>query len=224
MRLFDYRGFVCFFLVLIFSFVLVLLILESEAFSSDKYDNDKDNSSAIEPLGKEKKMGGIENIVPEKGERLSLFNAMALDVAVPGGGHFYTGNHYWGLTFVALKLLGAYSIYYFYHDWRYRRSLYYSAKRANENIDPYHELEFDDPEGGYKTVEEYRREYDKAAQQITFAVIANVAIYAASLVLVYFNIKEINERSIPSFEIQYSCDKINGVGEGVFSLSYIIRI
>ncbi len=173
--------------------------------------------------GAEKKKE-IDNLVPEAKKSVSLFKAITLDIAIPGGGHFYTGNYYQGLTFTALKLIGAYSIYYFYQEWKYSRSLYYSSRMANENLDPYHELEFRDPDGGYKTVEEYRREYDKAVQRITFAVIANAAIYITSVIFVYYDVREINERAVPTFDLQYSCDIINGSVEGLISFGYTLRI
>ena len=166
----------------------------------------------------------IDNLVPEAKKGVSLFNAITLDIVIPGGGHFYTGNYYQGLTFAALKLIGAYSIYYYYQEWQYARSLYYSSRSANESIDPYHELEFHDPDGGYKTVEEYRREYDKAVQRITFAVIANAAVYIASIIFVYYDVKEINEGAVPTFDLQFSWDRINGIVEGLVSFGYTLRI
>ncbi len=184
----------------------------------------QNSGEVLEPFRGTENKKEIDNLIPEGKERVSLVSAITLDIVIPGGGHFYTGNYYQGLTFMALKLLGAYSIYYFYQDWRYSRSLYYASRRANESIDPYHELEFQDPDGGYKTVEEYRREYDKAVQRITFAVIATAAIYITSVIFVYFDVKEINERAVPTFDLQYSCDEINGTIEGIISISYTVRI
>jgi hypothetical protein len=184
----------------------------------------QDSGEVLEPFRVTEKKKEIDNLIPEEKEKVSLASAITLDIVIPGGGHFYIGNYYQGLTFIALKLLGAYSIYYFYQDWEYSRSLYYASRRANESIDPDHELEFKDPEGGYKTVEEYRREYDKAVQRITFAIIATAAIYITSVIFVYFDVREINERAVPTFDLQYSCDKINGSIEGVISISYTLRM
>jgi len=146
----------------------------------------------------------MRDLRPSVRERVSMPAVLLLDLAVPGGGHFYMGNEYTGYTFLALKILGAYSVYYCYHDWKYRRSLYRAARRANAEIDPDHALEFEDPHGGYNTVEEYRRDYDRAAQRITFSVIANVAVYAASLVMTYQAVKKNNDDALPTFELQYS--------------------
>jgi hypothetical protein len=199
----------------------VLLALEKNVEDSRGVQNSGD---MLEPFRGTEDEKEIDNLIPEGKERISLGTAITLDIVIPGGGHFYTGNYYQGLTFIALKLLGAYSIYYFYQDWRYSRSLYYASRRANESIDPYHELEFQDPDGGYKTVEEYRREYDKAVQRITFAIIATATIYITSVIFVYFDVKEINERAVPTFDLQYSCDKINGSIDGVISISYTLRM
>ena len=166
----------------------------------------------------------IDNIVPQEGERISYFTVFALDLAVPGGGHFYINNYYLGLSFAVLKLFGLYSIYYFYNDWEYKRSLYYAAKRADESVDPNHNLEFKDPDGGYKSVKEYRRDYDRAAQNITFAVLANVVLYVSSLTFLYFNVKELNERSYPLFEFQYNRAKFEDITDDIYSFSFVYRI
>ncbi|HPA74004.1 MAG TPA: hypothetical protein PKY31_17155, partial [Spirochaetota bacterium] len=82
----------------------------------------------------------MRDLRPSVRERVSMPAVLLLDLAVPGGGHFYMGNEYTGYTFLALKILGAYSVYYCYHDWKYRRSLYRAARRANAEIDPDHAL------------------------------------------------------------------------------------
>ncbi len=156
---------------------------------------------------KEKKDTGgavIDNAEPLEGRKISMSEALLFDAVVPGGGHFYTGNNTAGYVFIGLKLFGAYLIYYTYRDWKYRESLYRSARSANEHFDPDHELEFKDPGGGYSTVEDYRRQYDRAAQRITFSVIANVAVYAVSLIMTYQAVKKINTVALPTFEIHYS--------------------
>lgn len=243
---FSDRGLLILYLIGITT--LSLSVFRGEAVSSDffgsgvnapnAFDGVSDQSVALKEDGdamrahddgtrdlfRETEKKEIDNLVPETKKRVSLCSAITLDIVVPGGGHFYTGNYYQGLTFAALKLLGAYSIYYFYQEWQYSRSLYYSSRSANENLDPDHELEFHDPDGGYKTVEEYRREYDKAVQRITFAVIANAAVYIASVIFVFYDVREINEGAVPTFDLQFSCDKINGIVEGLVSFGYTLRI
>lgn len=153
--------------------------------------------------------GQTWDLQPSRRENVSMPAVLLLDLAVPGGGHFYLGNEYAGYSFLALKALGAYTVYYCYRDWQYRRSLYRAARRANEQMDPEHALEFEDPHGGYNTVEEFRRDYDRAAQRITFSVIANVAVYAVSLMITYQAVKKINTESLPTFELQYSCANLS---------------
>lgn len=133
-----------------------------------------------------------------------MATALALDLVLPGGGHFYAGNMYAGYFFAGAKLFAAYLIYFSYRDWVYRKSLYRAAKKANAEIDPNHELEFEHPEGGYNTVEEFRRDYDRAAQRITFSALGTAALYSVSLLVTYHSVKKINERHIPTFEIGYS--------------------
>lgn len=166
---------------------------------------------------------GIYNLTPGGGEKVSLTEALVLDLLVPGGGHFYTGNTGLGVTFASLKVIGLWSLYYCYSDWKYRRSLYYSARDANESIDPDHRLEFEDPEGGYKTVDEYERDYDRAAQRITFSILANVLVYAASMIFTYYNVMQINENAVPTFEIRYSCANNEHEGEALLTAGYTYR-
>lgn len=167
--------------------------------------------------------GEVRDLVPAVREEISLPAVLMLDLAVPGGGHFYLGNDYAGYSFLALKVLGAYSVYYCYRDWQYRRSLYRAARRANAQIDPDHALEFEDPNGGYNTVEEFRRDYDRAAQRITFSVLANVAVYAVSLMMTYQAVKKINTESLPTFELQYSCATIGSHEEMAMALAVTSR-
>lgn len=162
----------------------------------------------------------LRDITPEQGEGVSMAAALTLDLIVPGGGHFYVGNIYSGYFFAGAKLLAAYCIYFSYRDWIYRRSLYRAAKRANAEIDPNHELEFESPEGGYNTVEEFRRDYDRAAQRITFSVLGTAALYTVSMILTYHSVKKINERRIPAFEIGYYRGIIGDGGEDVITFSF----
>ena len=165
----------------------------------------------------------INNLTPQGGEKVSLRKALLLDLLVPGGGHFYTGNTGFGITFASLKVIGLWSLYYCYSDWKYRRSLYYSARDANESMDPDHRLYFEDPDGGYKTVDEYERDYDRAAQRITFAVLANVLVYASSMIFTYYHVVRINENAVPTFEIQYSCaNNVSGT-EVLLTARYLYR-
>lgn len=166
---------------------------------------------------------GIYNLTPRRGEQVSLTEALVLDLLVPGGGHFYIDNTGLGVTFASLKVIGLWSLYYCYSDWKYRRSLYYSARDANESIDPDHQLQFEDPDGGYKTVDDYEKDYDRAAQRITFSILANVLIYATSMIFTYYNVMRINENAVPTFEIQYSCANNVPEGEALLTARYTYR-
>ncbi len=162
----------------------------------------------------------LRDITPQQSEGVSMATALTLDFFVPGGGHFYTGNMYTGYFFAGAKLFAAYLIYYSYRDWMYRKSLLRAAKRANEEIDPDHELEFAHPEGGYHTVKEFQRDYDRAAQRITFSVLATATLYSVSLLMTYNAVHKINERSIPVFEIGYSRAILQSGEEDVIMFSF----
>lgn len=166
----------------------------------------------------------LRDITPEQDTGISMTTALTLDLVVPGGGHFYVGNMYTGYFFAGAKLFAAYLIYFSYRDWIYRKSLYRAAKKANAEIDPNHELEFENPGGGYSTVDEFRRDYDRAAQRITFSVLGTAALYTASLLLTYHSVKKINERRIPTFEIGYSCGIIGHSREDVITISFNGRL
>ncbi len=131
-------------------------------------------------------------------EPLSLYKALAYDI-VPGGGHIYTGHYEYAAVFATLKISGVYAMYYYYNYWHYRGSLYRSAKKANAAIDPEHDLQFKDPEGGYKTVEEFRHAYDRAAHYFTLSVAANVAIYVTSWLVTAYHVQQINEERQPAY-------------------------
>jgi hypothetical protein len=148
----------------------------------------------------------IEPRSPSRRNGVSLPEALAVDFLVPGGGAFYHENYYAGGLFAAAKLGCAYSIWYFYKEWDFRRSLYYSARKANRSIDPGHDLLFKVPGEGYKTVEEIRHDYDRAAQNITFAVFGTAAVYAVSLVYTWVQVEKINEKTVPTFDFALARD------------------
>ncbi|MCX7678153.1 MAG: hypothetical protein N2316_02945 [Spirochaetes bacterium] len=189
---------------------IFLLFLSIAMFSQD---------CVSQPNGKEEST--TYDVMPTKLESLSLSTALVLDVVIPGGGHFYMGNVYTGYAFASLKLLFLYFIYYSYRDWEYRRSLYRSAQRANELIDPHHELEFELPEGGYNTVEDFRRDYDRAAQRITFSVVGTVAVYVISGIITYYSVEKYNAQCVPTFEIGHIPNMHET--ERIFSLSILRR-
>jgi hypothetical protein len=165
----------------------------------------------------------LRDIAPERAGGVSMATALALDLIVPGGGHFYCGNVYTGYVFAGVKLFAGYLVYYSYRDWVYRRSLYRAAKRANAEIDPNHELEFEEPGGGYNTVEEFRRDYDRAAQKITFSVLGTAAVYAVSLLMTYHSVQKINADCVPTFEIGYFRDILGTSTEDMITFSVIRR-
>lgn len=159
----------------------------------------------------------------EEGDMLCTPAIIALDI-LPGAGHFYTGHYYHGVFFATLKVVGAYTLYYYWHYWDYRRSIYRSARDANQDIDPHHDLQFKDPDGGYRTVEEMKHEYDRAAHYFTLAIIGNVAVYAASAVFTWLHVRDINENRLPVFDIQYSSATFNSILDHKCSFSFTVRI
>lgn len=131
-------------------------------------------------------------------EKVHLHTALLYDL-LPGGGHFYTGNYEHAAVFAMLKISGVYAMYHYYHYWQYRGSLYRSAKKANEAIDPNHHLLFKDPEGGYKTVGEFGYAHDRAAHYFTLSIIANAAVYFVSWLVTYYHVEKINDARQPTY-------------------------
>lgn len=166
--------------------------------------------------------GSTINIPPEKKESISTMGIVAIDLLIPGGGFFYRGEHIHGTVFAVLKISSLYSLYYFYHDYKYRDSLYRSAKRANAAADPGHVLYFKDPDGGYKSVYEFKMDRERSAENIVLTAAANVFIYAVSVVLNLEGIEPESGGAIPSFNYALSIDE--GVSEQVFTLKFTGRI
>ncbi len=164
----------------------------------------------------------IDDMVPVNKSYMSLPLLLGLDLLVPGGGHFYRGSYWLGGGFVVLKAAGAYSIYHFYQKWDYRRSLYVAAKKANENLDPEHQLLFLTPDGNYRSVNDLKHSYDRAAQQITFAVVANVLLYSASLIINYVYYQRSAGDALPTFNVSFSASVTEL--DTVISLGYVCRI
>ncbi len=192
-------------------------------------ENSPDTDSKMKDIVEKKSASedddkGIRDIAPRKKQKISVAEALAVDLALPGGGALYYKNYYYGAGFAALKIAGIYGIYYYYKDWEFKRSLYYSARRANNSMDPDHELQFKVPGGGYKTVRELKQDYDRSAQRITFSVIATTAVYAASLLFTWHEVDKMNESAIPTFEIAYSCDRLESRGGGNLALFCTLRI
>lgn len=140
---------------------------------------------------------------------VSVWKALAWDI-LPGGGHIYTSHYEYAFVFASLKISGAYAMYYCYNYWNYRASLYRSAKKANEQLDPTHELLFKDPEAGYKTVKEFGYAYDRAAHYFTLSIIANAAIYVTSWLFTWYHVQKINENRQPTYvgfnELSFTTD------------------
>ncbi len=129
---------------------------------------------------------------------VSVWKALAWDI-LPGGGHIYTGHYEYAGVFASLKISGIYAMYYYHNYWQYRGSLYRSAKKANQALDPEHDLLFKDPEGGYKTVKEFGYAYDRAAHYFTLSILANAAIYVTSWLFTWYHVQEINDNRQPTY-------------------------
>lgn len=208
-------------------FIILLMFFAAGAVGAGKNTpggDDKPGSEIKSEKPAEPRSGAdsIDDLVPEKSSYLSLPLLLGLDLLVPGGGHFYRKSYWLGSGFVALKVAGAYSIYHFYNQWTFYRSLYYSAKKANADIDPDHQLLFKVPGGGYKTVDELKHLYDSSAQNITFAVVGNILVYSVSLVINYVYYKRNSGDSIPTFNLALSTLVLEN--DIVVSLGYTYRL
>ena len=179
-------------------FVLAAVFSAGSLFPLDAAD-----AVSVEPAARsdKKREAVVTDMTPQKRPGVSMPFALALDTVVPGGGHFYIGEYVWGAGFAAAKIGGACTFYYFYKEWVYKRSLYQAASKANDALDPTHYLSFKAPDGSYKAVWEYKRDYDRAAEKMAFAAIGNAAVYVFSWAMTYYHVDKINERTIPAFEV-----------------------
>mgnify|MGYP001553685678 CR=1 FL=1 len=184
----------------IFIFILLAILLSSNEVLSIN------SKGAHNKTNKKKNVSEnyIYNLKSHPHPRTSYFKTLTLDLLIPGGGHYYRGDNYLGTTFLFLKLTGLTSIAYFYTDYKYTQSKYRAAKNANESLDEYHDLKFKDSKGRYKSVRDYKREYDRSSRNLSFAVSGTIIIYMTSLLLNYYYIHEQNSKSIPTFEFDYS--------------------
>ncbi len=210
---------------ILFILVLLLFALPSMGAEKDMPGGDEKPAGEVKrekPAESPSGADSIDDLVPEKSPYLSLPLLLGLDVLVPGGGHFYRKSYWMGSGFLVLKVAGAYSIYHFYNQWTFYRSLYFSAKKANADIDPDHQLLFKVPGKGYKTVDELKHLYDSSAQNITFAVVGNILVYSVSLVINYVYYKRNSGDSIPTFNLALST--LVSDNDIVVSLGYTYRL
>ena len=137
---------------------------------------------------------------PQKSRGVSTGTALLLDV-VPGGGHFYLGDYWRGSFFAAGRLGGFGALYFCYDRFRDKRDLYRRADRirAAQGVDD--SAKIHGPDGKHRSVNSYRKDYDRATQWLTFSVIGNAAIQTASMIVVYGRCQEINRNAVPSFDV-----------------------
>lgn len=174
--------------------------------------------SAVLPLWAAEEAGDqLYDRTPQKSRGVSTGTALLCDIA-PGGGHFYIGDYWRGSFFAAGKLGGYGALYFCFDRFRDKRDLYRRADRirADQGVDD--SVKIHGPDGKYRSVKSYRRDYDRATQWLTFSVIGNVAIQTASMIIVYGRCQEINRNAIPSFDVAILGD---GKGPVVYcGLSY----
>ncbi|MDY6935499.1 MAG: hypothetical protein SVZ03_14895 [Spirochaetota bacterium] len=182
----------------------------------------QNGDSAKQKLESGNSLTEIDDIIPITRDRISHTKAFALDLLLPGGGHFYIRNYYMGAIFGIIKVLGGYYIYYGYRDWKDKRSEYNNSRRVYE----YSEfLKMNDyTYAASFEAEKNKRDYDRAAQRITFIVLANTSVYISSLLLTYYNIRKINEKSIPTFELHYGLGKFDALGDNSLFIRFNFRI
>ena len=155
-----------------------------------------------------KRDAGVENIEIHRTAGISMTATLALDVALPGGGHFYRGDYLNGFIFFSLKAAGAYSVYYFTGRKETALSDYRSARRS----------------GGVEgSPEKERLRYDRAAQLVTFSFIGNLMIYFISASINYNRVMKMNENSYPSFDI-YSSMSGGWRNDSIISVQYNFRM
>ncbi|MDY6969309.1 MAG: hypothetical protein SVR08_11755 [Spirochaetota bacterium] len=166
----------------------------------------------------------ISDLLPRKRECVSMVNAIVIDLILPGGGHFYTGKYYYGTGFALLKVIGGCLLYHYYDQWKEKRSDYYSSKTGDKINGNNPRILQNNGSNGSELIQKEKLDYDRSAQNLTFTVIANAALYLSSLFLTYSSVKKINESSIPTFEFSYSSNRLYAKREEIVSFTFNFRI
>lgn len=149
----------------------------------------------------------IDNLNAPRSEELSTVKTLTLDLFLPGGGHFYRGDHISGIIFMSLKIAGAYSMYHFYRRWDRAGDRYDSARNSGQSAE---------------TIESLKKSHDRDAQYITFASISNVLLYTISAIINFNMVNKKNEKSYPSFDVHFPLGgKLQG--EGLITMQYNFR-
>ena len=161
----------------------------------------------------------IADFTPRMSNGVSMAAAITLDLAVPGGGHFYLGNIGYGIGFLLLKCTTIYFIYHFFREYDRSREAYYSARMLYQVYGPGQFPLLPDRNGNLKTLTQIEKMYDISAQMILFTVAINILVYTVSALLCYFDVKEINEQEIPTFQIGYFY-RTEDAKEEMFTLRY----
>ena len=195
-------------MVLIFS-PLVNVNGESEKINpgNKKVITETKSADTIKKSKKIDKSNEVDDLIPSRGSGFSMMNTILLDVALPGGGHYYRGDYYNGILFMTLKLAGIYSIYYFAKEWEEAGDDYDAAKKSNLPTD---------------TLTDYERKYDRSAQYLFFAVFSSVLFYSLSIFINYKSVKKMNSVTYPAFEFSYS-KRMNQNNDNIFILKYNYR-
>ncbi len=215
-------------IIVFMSTALALLLvspLSAEEMSNKIVPADMDTKQAPvdkeQPQAVEKPAPSVMDRTPGNGRKVSMFNTLALDVLLPGGGFFYRHKWIWGAGFAAARIGAGFAAWYYVNEWSYNHSLYDAARRGNTTLDPTHELLFRLPDGSYKTVRQIKRDYDASAQNMTIAFVTNGAILAVSLLLNYQAVKEQNEDGAPSFQAAFA--EAPATGEQTFRAAITFR-
>jgi hypothetical protein len=145
---------------------------------------------------------------PKRSEGISTAAALSLDL-FPGGGHLYLGDYGRAGFFGTMKIGGGGALYFFYKDWRKRQRYYRGAERIRTQLGVSTSTKIHGPDGRFRSVNAYKKEYDRAAQKMTFSVIGNTAVYAVSWIMVYGRCCDINEGTVPTFDVAFSPDRNN---------------
>lgn len=125
----------------------------------------------------------IKTLRPRKQERIPVAPVIAADIIVPGGGHFYRDDYFYGGVFASLKIISYFSIYYYYKEWSDERSAYNKAKR--EAVDS-------------GTVS--RKNYEQATQHLLFSIAGNIIISGISIAVNIHELNKINKKAVPTFD------------------------
>lgn len=140
-------------------------------------------------------------------KKLSYFQAVSMDLLIPGGGHFYSDKVYEGIFWTVLKGLGGYAIYINRLNYRNKKN---ELRRAQN---------FDLNSSANGDISDLRRKTERASLHLWFAVFGQMSLFTISLFRTASHVSEFNRKFLPEFKLTFDQDGIQFGNQGLLNKS-----